>query len=186
MGQNKEMFDVANVTQVYATGNNMSGSADLSRRAVVVELFFAGETKGRKFERVVSPVELGEVDARCGFLSALCAIVRNYAEKKGDFSESLGAIEPMASFEKWSRTMAGIVQLAGFANPLAAPLCAFDEEGDEIKDLLIAAASACEVETVFNRESLAEIAREKGLLEDVVGAGRRIWTGSRANASASG
>ena len=180
MGQNKEMFDVANVTQVYATGNNMSGSADLSRRAVVVELFFAGETKGRKFEKVVSPVELGEVDARCGFLSALCAIVRNYAEKKGDFAESLGAIEPMASFEKWSRTMAGIVQLAGFANPLAAPLCAFDEEGDEIKDLLIAAASACEVEPVFNRESLAEIAREKGLLEDVVGRGEKDMDGKQS------
>lgn len=169
----KDRFDVPNVTQVFATANNVSGTADLARRAVIVELFYAGELRERKFDRFVTAPSLARQDVRADFLSALCAIVRNFAERKTEMAGALEGIAPLATFEDWSRTMAGIVMLAGFCNPLTPPLCAFDEEGDEIKDLLLAAAAESELDVVFDREGLAEVARKHGLIEELVGRGER-------------
>lgn len=162
-------FDVPAVTQVFATGNNVTGSRDLSDRAIIIEMFYPGDLKARKFDRFITPHSMATNAVRCDFLSAMCALVKHWAAATPAERESLDGIAPHPRFIEWSKLLAGIVMFAGYSNPLAPPIMAFDEAEDEVKLLFIAAATAEMTDRVFTRETLVALAREKELMEDVVG-----------------
>lgn len=179
--QTKDRFDVPAVTQVFATGNNVKGSRDLARRALIVELFYAGELKDRKLPFEISPLYLSRDSVRAGFLSSLCALVKHWSTAGEAERGILAKIQGLASFDEWSKLVAGIVMNAGYANPIAPPLVPMDEDEDQMKELLIAAATDEEKGKTFNRAELVELAREKELLEDVVGSKTDKEIDSKAN-----
>lgn len=170
MGGNKEMTLVKNTTQVLATGNAIKISDDLMRRSLIAELFLSGDVAGRKFPKVITTKYLGRPEVRAGFLSALCALVKNFVEcTSNGTSHTHGS--PLATFEEWSELVAGVVIMGGYADPLAKPDLAFGgaEEQDEWRELLILVAGEQTGDVEFERTQLVEVARKHGLLEDLVG-----------------
>lgn len=172
---NSEWFKVPNVTQVFATANELPAgmSEDLERRALIIELFLSEEARGRKFRRTITPRWLALPETRRKFLAACCAFVRNWME-----SEQYGAMplhpEPLETFDEWTAVMGGIVIAADVADPLATPdrIVGGSGQADEIKQLLIKAASVQPDgmrETTLTRGQLVAIARTNNLLEELVG-----------------
>jgi hypothetical protein len=174
MGANEAFFEEANVTQVFATGNDIKFDDNLKRRSLIVDLFLDTEVRGRAFKRVINPTYLVREEVRADFLSALCAIVRNYAETRPAMSqEQMQTIRPLESFETWTETISAMVQLAGYTDPLASAELAGSGsvDDDEIKELLIKVANeAAGEDRVFSRLELMEKAREWQLLDGLVGA----------------
>jgi hypothetical protein len=138
-GQNTEAFEVPNVTQVFATGNEIKMSPDLMRRSLVAELFLAGDVTGRKYARRITAQYLARADVRAGFLSACCSLVKAWIEEKQPLFG-----EPLESFEDWTGTIVGMMMLHPFANPLLAPELPIGgaEDESEMRELLVEVATA--------------------------------------------
>ncbi len=170
LGGNTEFF-APQVCQVFATGNDIKISADLMRRALIFELFLAGDVRGRKFPRIITPRYLAAVETRKQFLAALCAVVRHTMDFVGN-GGTMPTVEGLESFDEWTRTVSQIARLAGYADPLAPPDLATggSEDEDEMRELLVKVASAAEGDGEFDRKELVEMARNFGLLEPLVGA----------------
>lgn len=172
MGANAEFFEEPNVTQVFATGNDIKFDDNLKRRALIIDLFLDTEVRGRNFTRVINPTYLRQESVRIGFLSALCAIVKNYVEMRPHLTpEQVAVFRPLESFEHWTETISAMVQLAGYTDPLAQAELAGSgsEDDDELKELLIKVATEAEKDEVFSRSELMEKARTWKLLEGLVG-----------------
>ncbi len=168
-------FDVPQVTQIYVTGNEIKISPDLTRRALIAEMFLAGDVQNRKFNRVISTQYLAKTETRKMFLSAFCAFVKNamgaIAALKASGAE-LPELKTLASFEDYTGTVSIITQLAGYGDPIAAPQLSAGgaEEEDEIRDLLVRIATEEEDDCDFDRAMVVDKAREFCLLEQLVGA----------------
>lgn len=179
-----DQFDVPNVSQVLATGNGIRLTPDLARRSLVVDLFVAGEIRGRKFKQTISESWLARDDIRAKTLAALWAAVRAW----GEAGEQPGTSAPMESFELWTGTVAAIVQDFGFADPLEAPDLSMggDEEGEDFRRLLTSLADDFgpeEDKREFRRGDLVDRARELGVLEELVGIdGDKDLAGAEAKA----
>lgn len=172
MGGNSEMFTAPNVTQVFATGNAIKLSKDLMRRCLVVDLWLPGDVRGRKFKQVISPMYLAQTEVRKGFLSSLCALVKNYITLIKDFpAEKRVHPSPLESFEEWTNFVGMVTIMAGYEDPLTAPDLAGGgaEDEDELRELLIKMASEADGDREFTREELATEARKHGLIEYLVG-----------------
>lgn len=170
MGANEEFFEEPNVTQVFATGNDIKFDDNLARRSLIIDLFLDTEVRGRKFKRFINPHYL--IRRRAEFLSALWAIVREYVEVRPRLTpEQLELMTPLESFEDWSEVIAWMVMIAGYTDPLARPdLSGSGDAGDdEMKQLLIKVASGEDEDCVFSRRELMDAARKLELLEGVVG-----------------
>lgn len=169
MGGNSAQFRAPAVTQVFATGNSLKLSDDLKRRSLISVLFLPGDVRGRKFDIRINPKYLARPDVRRKFLSALWALVANYAEMVPvDQRVSFGSLE---SFEEWTEIVSGIVQAAVYQDPLLPPV--FDaggtEEEDEMRELLIKLASEADKDQIYERKQIVEKARAFELLEHIVG-----------------
>ena len=138
-----ELFTAPNVTQVFITGNGLTLSPDLARRCLIVDLFYAGEARGRKFERIITDALLAQDSTREQFLAALWALVRNWQDCGCNRHDNL-----LPSFEEWSAIVGGIIVEAGFCDPIkAAPELAMDEQGEAFKRLFCALASDLPTDT---------------------------------------
>lgn len=165
----KDQFDVPAVTQIFATGNDVKGSKDIALRSMCVELFYAGDLKGRKFDKTIDEDWLSRHETRCDMLAALAALVRHWDAREGGVKAHLDGMAGMPRFARFSKLTAGVVRAACYADPLSPPLLPMDEEVDQIQDLLIAAASKSEKDESWTREQLVNLARELELCEDLVG-----------------
>jgi hypothetical protein len=112
-------FSVLNQTLTLLTGNQATLSEDLTRRMLMVDLWSSqlpGDRQGG-FAHVIDAEWLAQTANRADILSALFALVKNWAENHdAKIYEKL-----IPSFEGWSRIIPSIVTLAGFDCPLAAP-----------------------------------------------------------------
>jgi hypothetical protein len=168
-----DVFDVPAVTQVFATGNNLKGSRDIALRSLVVELFYGGDLSKRELPAVeMDAAWMAKPENRQAFLAAMCALVKHWdrrAEQGEAFAGLLDGIKGMPRFATFTKVVSAIVRAACFADPLSAPLMPLDEDVDEMRQLLIEAATGSEWDRRWSREELVTLAREKELCEDLVG-----------------
>jgi len=172
LGGNSEFFDEAAVTQVFATGNALKISEDLMRRGLYVDLFLAGEVRGRKFTKIITPAYLSREDVRANFLAASCALVKNYISETATKPEDAkGVPNPLPTFEEWTNVIGAMVFLAGYLDPTTVPDLSTggSEDEDEIRELLIKIASETPADSSFDRPEIVKKARRFGLLESLVG-----------------
>lgn len=114
----KKLFSIYNRLITLLTGNQATLSPDLARRALIIDLWSAelATDRAAKLTRVIDQEWLAAPENRSHMLSALWALVRNWADQ--------GAIRyhrTVPSFEAWSRIVPAVVKAAGFACPLEAP-----------------------------------------------------------------
>lgn len=109
------------------TGNNLTVSKDFQRRLLQCDLFVEEfDLNERTHRRDLNPVELNRPEVRAEFLSALWALVRHWDEVgdgQGGRPPAGTRAKPfrIASFAEWSDIFGGIVQCAGYGNPLEKP-----------------------------------------------------------------
>lgn len=174
---NSEFFRVPNVTQVFATANELPAgmSEDLDRRALIVELFLAEEVRGRKFKRVITPRWLASPEVRAKFLAACCAFVKTWLTgADGSYPAMYLHDQPLETFDEWTSVIGGVMLACDVADPLAAPdrVVGGSVQTDEIRQLLIEVASEIADDirmTTVDRKQLVAVARKHGLLAELVG-----------------
>lgn len=104
------------------TGNNLTVSPDMQRRLLQCDVFVEEfDLQEKAHKRDLNPVVLNRPEVRGEFLSALWAMIRNWNEmgrpKAGDPKRPFR----LATFAEWSDIFGGIVQAAGYNNPLERP-----------------------------------------------------------------
>lgn len=174
-GDNSEMFESANVTQVFMTGNQVRPSRDIMQRSLVCELFLPMESEARKFENPMTALWLAQPEQRAKMLASLWALTRNWIEKDMPRSPTLHGRSP-----DWSRLVGGIMMAAGVtADPFEIPTLPTggDQETEEWKHLLQVVADEGEEwvkdmkdkSYTVDMEKLTSAARKHALLPDLFG-----------------
>jgi len=110
LGESKDFCGEAGAV-VLITGNHLTFSPDMRRRALISELFMHElRAEDRHFRRTLDEVALRQLQPR--LLAALWALVRAW-----DAAGRPRASKNNASFPRWCLTIGGIVEHAGFGCP---------------------------------------------------------------------
>jgi hypothetical protein len=109
-------------TVLLFTGNNLELSPDIDRRTLLCRLFAEEfDLQERRIENVMDVVSLMKPAVRQEILGAMWALIRHWAEKGCKPAIENGTPYRRAGFAVWSDIFGGIVQQAGFGNPLMMP-----------------------------------------------------------------
>jgi hypothetical protein len=109
-------------TVLLFTGNNLEVSPDIDRRTLLCRLFVQEfDLQERRIENFINVHKLMQPAVRGEILGALWALIRNWASKGFPAAGERGKPYRRASFEEWSDVFGGIVQAAGYHNPLQVP-----------------------------------------------------------------
>ena len=158
LGVSKEFEGEAGAI-VCITGNRLTVSPDLRRRSLFVELFCHElSAERRRFARILDEPALMKM--RPEVLAALHALVRHWDAKgrpPGRYKH--------ASFPRWAKTIGGIMEAAGYANPCQLPV--IDDMGDTDAADIQTLCSMMPVGKRFEFSALAELCVEHGLFERV-------------------
>jgi hypothetical protein len=159
LGESK-IREIPNNLTVIITGNSLSISPDLKRRALLVELFLE---QARPEDRVIeNPLDDEQIlKKRPEILAALWALVRDWAEK--------GRPQPQRthpSFVAWSEVIGGILENAGFSSPcLDAVLSnSGDRKSQDMQTLVDTMTPGLE----FKFADLVELAKKHDLFENLM------------------
>jgi hypothetical protein len=157
-----------NTAQIFLTGNGLSLSPDLARRACVVELFLSGEAGERKFAHPITESWLVKRETRAKFLASLWALLKVWERRTG-CAKSDGVI--LGGFEEFSGIVGGIVQAISFPDPMARSEVAMDEVGEAWQRLLreIAEKVPDGVTVRFTAAECLEMAEQIDVLDVVTG-----------------
>lgn len=132
----QRLATIPKITQVFATGNGVTVSIDINRRALVVDLFEPGDATARTFDKAITTAWLFSDATRARFLAALWSVVRRWRDAGMPTLDEY--VKP--SFEDWTALIGGIVTCSGMANPCMPRTSA--SGGDEsTRALLIVIAS---------------------------------------------
>lgn len=118
----QQKFRAEKGTILIVTGNNLSLSPDLQRRMLQCDVHVENfDLQDKQHKRDLNPVVLNRREIRSEFLSALWAFIRHWDDsgrpKAGDQAKPYR----VATFAEWSDLFGGIVQAAGYGNPLVKP-----------------------------------------------------------------
>jgi len=172
LGGNKT-FEMENNLMVMITANSVEVSTDMARRSLFVQLELKeANVQGRKFEKLINPEYLGRPEVRFAILSALWSLIVAW-----DQAGRPAGSGSLASFEVWTRTIGGIVELAGFGDPVRR--LESDDIGDpDANDMnaLVAAMTAGVykdgVAYPFREgvtfKQLVEVCRDRHLFENII------------------
>ena len=163
-------------TVVFITGNQLQMRADMRRRCLVVDLVL---TEARSEDRPINqPLnETNILSRRERILAALYALVRHWHD---DGSRPSSRILP--GLEEWSRTIAGIVEHAGYANPIPAPTApTLDPMIADMESLVTVLAGRG---TGVPFREVVQVCQTDGWFEDLVSPDRDLRDGERRKFSA--
>jgi hypothetical protein len=121
-----------NLMTVFITGNGLTVSPDMARRALIVELHQSWEHPGdRVYKKPLDAVVLHK--RRAELLAAQWALVQNWQQKKFP-----GASRVNSAFPEWGDIVGGIVEAARFDCPLnpSKSDIIVDEDGADMHELV--------------------------------------------------
>jgi hypothetical protein len=168
--------EIAKQTMVMITANQAEVSADIARRSIFIDLFQKeADPQARKIERPMGAEYLSRPEVRFRILSALWSLVVAW-----DQAGRPACSSRLVGFEDWADVIGGIVEYAGFGDPLLRP--SSDEFGDpdagDMMSLVKTMAEGlfrdaiefqCRNGVTF--DELIEICRDRGLFSELI-AGR--------------
>lgn len=158
LGGSREFTGEAGAT-ILITGNGLTFTPDLRRRALIVELFMRElRAEDRTFHRRLSPATISSLRPR--ILSALCGIVTAWDQAGRPQAKRMNA-----SFPEWCETIAGMVEFAGWQSPVAP--AQIEGMGDTDTTDFATLAAAITPGRRYEFEELATISEEAGLFEHI-------------------
>lgn len=167
-----DVFISENTFQIFATGNNLTMNDDAVRRFLVCDLFEEGEPGDRKFSARLDDSSMSSDEWRSKSLSALWAMVREWAGKGMPQGQ-----KSLPTYEEFSGLIGGIAWAAGFEDPFEPPEAAavISPEKVEFFSLLRAIVRDLAEERGgvksydYTLEELARIARREELYVNRIG-----------------
>lgn len=118
----QQKFRARKGTILLVTGNNLSLSPDLQRRVLQCDVHVENfDLQEKQHRRDLNPVVLNRNEIRSEFLSALWAFIRHWDDNGRPKAGEPGKPYRVATFAEWSDIFGGIVQAAGYGNPLVKP-----------------------------------------------------------------
>jgi hypothetical protein len=158
LGGSREFTGEAGAT-ILITGNGLTFTPDLRRRALIVELFMKElRAEDRTFRRRISPATISAMRPR--ILSALWGIVTAW-----DHAGRPQASRMNTSFPEWCETIGGMVEFAGWCCPTAP--AQIEGMGDTDTADFATLAAAMKVGTRYEFEELSNMIEELGLFEHI-------------------
>jgi len=159
LGKSKT-FAGDNCSTVFISGNTLTVSSDLARRALFIELFQELERpQDHQYKRELDDTALFKM--RADILAALWALVREW-HAAGQPPPSRSS----SSFPAWARTIGGIVEHAGYGCPLETAV--LETSGDrDAADMHTLVCQSTPGEA-FTFSALVKVARQQGLFERLV------------------
>ena len=166
-------YEVAKQTMVMMTSNQAEVSSDIARRSIFVDLFQKeADPQARKIERPMGAEYLARPEIRFQILSALWSLIVSW-DKGGRPPCS----SRLAGFDDWARVIAGIVEFAGFGDPLRKPES--EEFGDpdsgDMRDLVKTMAEGIFEDGIEYKcregvgfDDVVRICRQAGLFEEMI------------------
>jgi hypothetical protein len=159
LGVTKEFCGEAGAT-LLVTGNRLTISPDMRRRALIVELFMPElRAEDRKFKRILDAETIREL--RPAVVSALWSIVHGWDQAGRPPCSQINA-----SFPRWSTVIAGIVEFAGFGSPLAP--AEVEGMGDTDTADFAELVTLMDPGTDYKFEDVVGIANDAGLFEHIL------------------
>lgn len=155
-------YEGENHLVMFFTGNGVTVSEDLARRALFVELFQPeARAQDRQFDQPLSAGFL--IEHRNEILAAMWQIVQQW-DKAGRPPGS----KTHASFPEWARIVGGMLELAGFASPVSAPALrdGGNQDGEDMAEL-VALMHQVNEDRPVDFERITEIAAERGLFDRI-------------------
>jgi hypothetical protein len=130
----QRMFKAPRSAVVFITGNNLTVSPDIAERTLTCNLYLENfDPQDRAISRVIDPIlDLARPAMRGDILSAIWAIMRHWDAQGRPCAGIPGKPRRLAGFAQWSDIFGGMVQAAGFANPLERPK---DEQSPNSRDV---------------------------------------------------
>lgn len=118
----QQKFRARKGTILLVTGNNLSLSPDLQRRMLQCDVHVENfDLQEKQHRRDLNPVVLNRNEIRSEFLSALWAFIRHWDDNGRPKAGEEGKPYRVATFAEWSDIFGGVVQAAGYGNPLVKP-----------------------------------------------------------------
>ena len=135
----QEELVVANSLQLIGTGNRLDTTADIARRALIIDLFSAREIADATHKRHLDQQSLNDEDWRREMLSLLWQLVRTWQQ---DGCPAHCNPDSMKSFGDFATLAGSIVMHAGFSNPFEKreESAGGDSQGTLIRELITTAA----------------------------------------------
>lgn len=172
MGGNKT-FRIPKQTMVMLTANMATTSTDVAFRSLFVDLFSdEADPQRRVIEKPIGDSWLMRPENRFRILSALWSIVHAW-----DAAGRPEGKSRLVGFEDWSLVFGGIVEFAGFGDPLRKPEGEFgDHEQREMFDLVRVMAEGAFQETAIawpvrdgvTFSNLITICRDHGIFDEEI------------------
>lgn len=159
LGVSREYIGEAGAV-ILITGNGLTFTPDLRRRALIVELFMHElRAEDRTFRRRLSPATI--VSLRPCILSALYGIVVAWDQAGRPVASRMNT-----SFPEWCETIAGMVEFAGWKSPVAP--AQIEGMGDTDTADFATLATKMEPFCSYKFEELSTICNEAGLFEHII------------------
>jgi hypothetical protein len=179
----QKKFMVDHETIVFMAGNNVELSSDLTGRFLLVDLYVSeADPQSRHIENVISKAYLARDDVRADLLSATWAMfnawnegigaeqVRDEAGKLIEIKIKKGDPRPTPSsvyrgFESFSGIFGGIVENAGYENPMQSTAAEIDPDYADMLTIVERLAEGVDRRAAYEFRDLVEICRELSLFE---------------------
>lgn len=162
------LFTVTNRTQIITTGNALTTTPDVERRAMIVDLFFDESATERSIPTPLEPSDLANASMRCDLLQLLWSLVKNWSD--AGCPSLINGASCKASYESYAETVGSILLHNGFANPFKKRVIDYgggDMRGRALEALLRQLADATEPDTsrTFDLKEIVAAAENAGYLE---------------------
>jgi hypothetical protein len=160
----QKKFAVPQTSVVFLTGNNVELSSDLAGRCLIVDLYVDdADAQSRPIRNVIDEVYLAKPEVRADILAALWALVRSWNEAKPAGRPVPGSV--FRGFEIFSNIFGGIVEHAGFVNPMQSTAAEVDPDYADMLAVVTALSKDLEDRMEFEFHEIIEVCRELNAFE---------------------
>lgn len=163
----QKKFSVPQTSIAFMTGNNVELSSDLAGRCLIVDLYVPeADVQARKIKRVIDEVYLAKPEVRADILAAMWALVRAWNEAKPHARPMPSSL--FAGFEIFSNIFGGIVEHAGFGNPMQSTAAEVDPDFADMRavvEKLAADLDASHDQEAFEFHEIIDVCRELNAFE---------------------
>lgn len=160
----QKKFAVPQSSIVFIAGNNIDLSADLSGRFLLIDLHVAeADAQSRPIARVIDEVYLARDEVRADLLAAMWALVRSWNEATPGARPAPSSV--YRGFELFSNIYGGIIQHAGFGNPMESTAAEVDPDFADMKAVIEKLSDGVEDHAEYDFNDIIDACRELNAFE---------------------
>jgi hypothetical protein len=160
----QKKFAVPQSSIVFIAGNNIDLSADLAGRFLLVDLHVAeADAQSRPINRVIDEVYLARDEVRGDLLAAMWALVRSWNEAQPVARPAPSSV--YRGFELFSNIYGGIIEHAGFGNPMESTAAEVDPDFADMKAVIEKLSQDVDDHAEYDFNDIIDACRELNAFE---------------------